>query len=90
MVADLTKEEDVLGLVNQTIKTFGKLDILVNNAGLGVVSAISDPKFMQVFDSTFQTDLRAHVLINHLTVPYLKKTNGTIIHISSIVSQIPV
>ena len=33
VVADLTQEEDVKRLINETIKTFGKLDILVNNAG---------------------------------------------------------
>src|SRR6185437_5127211 len=34
VVADVTEEEDLDRLLDQTIKTFGKLDILVNNAGI--------------------------------------------------------
>ena len=36
VIADITNEEDVKRLVNETIKTFGKLDILVNNAGAAI------------------------------------------------------
>src|SRR5690349_14791367 len=30
---DVSKEEDIINLVNQAVKTFGKVDVLVNNAG---------------------------------------------------------
>jgi 2-deoxy-D-gluconate 3-dehydrogenase len=35
IISDLKKEEDVDGLVPQTVEKFGKIDILVNNAGIG-------------------------------------------------------
>ncbi|CAG2180696.1 unnamed protein product, partial [Oppiella nova] len=34
VVADVTKNDDLNRLMNETIKTFGKLDVLVNNAGM--------------------------------------------------------
>ena len=77
-------------MVIETVKTFGKIDILVNNAGAGVNASIENPKFIQLFDNAFTLNLRASVLLNHYAVPHLKKTNGTIIHISSIGSIIPV
>ena len=69
---------------------FGKIDILVNNAGAGVYTKIEDPKFIPLFDNVFKLDLRAPALLNHYAVPHLKKSNGTIIHISSIASMNPV
>ena len=47
VTADLTNEEDVKRLINETIKTFGKLDILVNNAGAGFMAKITDSDYMQ-------------------------------------------
>ena len=90
VVADNTKSADVERLINQTIVTFGRLDVLVNNAGIFPASKILDKNFMQVFDSVFNLNLRSAAELNHLAVPYLMKTNGTIIHISSNLGIAPV
>ena len=84
MVGDVTKSEDLVRLVNQTIKTYGKLDVLVNNAGIAKLVPFSDKDFMSTYDLIFNVDVRAAAELNHLSVPYLQKTNGSIIHISSI------
>ncbi|XP_054158063.1 3-oxoacyl-[acyl-carrier-protein] reductase FabG-like [Oppia nitens] len=84
VVADLTKSDELLKLINKTVDTFGRLDVLVNNAGIYPNTSISDPKFMQTFDQVFNIDFRAVVQTIHMAVPYLEKTNGTIISISSI------
>ena len=36
IVADVTKESEVIGMFEKTISTLGKVDILVNNAGVAV------------------------------------------------------
>ena len=90
MTADLTKREDVERLINETIKTFGQLDVLVNNAGIYPSSDIHDKNITDEFDLVFNIDLRAVVQITHTAVPYLEKTNGTIIDISSVVAIVPV
>ncbi|CAG2171922.1 unnamed protein product [Oppiella nova] len=89
VVADLTKNDDLNTLINKTIDTFGKLDVLVNNAGIYPMSPISDANIMQVFDQVFNTDLRAIVHTIHLSLPFMTKTNGTIINISSIAALHP-
>ena len=38
VIADITKEAEVLSAIDQTINSFDKIDILVNNAGI-----INDP-----------------------------------------------
>src|SRR4051812_23319209 len=32
---DVSKEEDIIRLVNETVKKYGKLDVMVNNAAIG-------------------------------------------------------
>ncbi|XP_054155411.1 3-oxoacyl-[acyl-carrier-protein] reductase FabG-like [Oppia nitens] len=89
VVADLTKSADLATLLNQTIKTFGKLDVLVNNAGIYPATFIDQKNLLQVWDQIFNIDLRTVVELIHLAVPYLEKTNGTVIDISSIAATAP-
>jgi meso-butanediol dehydrogenase/(S,S)-butanediol dehydrogenase/diacetyl reductase len=89
-VADLTKQEDAKRLVETTIKQYGKLDVLVNNAGSGVLSFVKDDKILEEFDKVFNIDVRAVVEMIHLSIPYLEKSKGTIINISSIAGITPV
>jgi len=89
VTADLTKREDVERLMNETIKTFGQLDVLVNNAGFVSPGDIHDKNITEEFDLTFNINLRAIVHITNLAVPYLEKTNGTIIDISAVFALIP-
>ncbi|CAG2171157.1 unnamed protein product, partial [Oppiella nova] len=89
VVADVTKTDDLNRLLNETIKTFGKLDVLVNNVGINPNLNITDKNLMEIWDQVFNTDLRSSVQLNHLLVPYLEATNGTIIAISSDSALIP-
>ncbi|CAG2120868.1 unnamed protein product, partial [Medioppia subpectinata] len=89
VVGDLTKAEDVKKLVDNTIKTFGKLDVLVNNAGIYPLTSIDMTNLMELWDQIFSIDLRAVVNLIHEFVPHLEKTNGTIIDISSIAALAP-
>jgi len=89
-LADVTKEDDVKRLINETINEFGQLDVLVNNAGAGAYNSIKDDKVMETYDSIMRLDLRSIVQLIHLSVPYLEKSKGTIINTSSIASMSPV
>ena len=86
----MTKSEDITKLVDQTIKKFGKLDVLVNNAGIGLGTRIGDKKLLEAWDQVFGVDVRAVVEVIHTALPYLEKTNGTIIDTSSVAGTIPV
>jgi len=83
-VADITKDEDAKRLVDSTINEFGKIDILVNNAGAGWVTNINDPNVMENYEKVMKLDLRSVVFLTHLTIPFLEKTRGNIVNISSV------
>lgn len=86
IVADVTK--DAKRIVDETIKHFGKLDVLVNNAGVVIVNNIADLD-LSIHDRIFDTCLRSVVNLTHLCLPYLEKTNGNVINISSNAARIP-
>ncbi|XP_063545271.1 glucose 1-dehydrogenase 2-like [Cydia strobilella] len=79
--ADLTNDLEVERVVEETIKRFGQIDVLINNAGIvkntKIEEGISD------YDKIFNTNLRSVYLLTSLAVPYLIKTKGNIINISS-------
>ncbi|CAG2123548.1 unnamed protein product, partial [Medioppia subpectinata] len=90
VVADVTKADDLKRLLNATVDRFGRLDVLVNNAGIYKFNRIEDQNITEEWDQIFAVDLRAIVELNHLAVPLLEKTNGTIIDMSSIEAMKPI
>lgn len=88
MQADVSKEEDVSRLFEETRNTFGTLDILVNNAGIYLYEPIE-----QVSVHTIQQHLNINVLGSLLTIREAVKLfgdkGGNIINISSGVSTTP-
>lgn len=86
IAADVTKDDDVIRLVNDTVNYFGKLDVLVNNAGVGTGVSILAENAMQVFDTVLSTNLRSAAHITNLAAPHLIETKGNIINISSVAS----
>lgn len=90
VVADLTKYADIERLIYETINEFGQLDVLVNNAGVSQFSPISDPDLMQIYDTTFETNVRGVVYLTSLSVPYLEKTKGNVVNVSSVCGIRPV
>lgn len=84
VIADITKDEDAKRLIEATAKEFGKIDVLVNNAGAGFITTITDPNVMESYEKVMKIDLRAVVYLVHLAIPYLEKTKGNIVNISSV------
>jgi dihydroanticapsin dehydrogenase len=81
--ADIRKEEDVKKVVEKTIEKFGKLDILVNNAGIfpkiKQLHEISELEWNDVLD----VNLNGQFRFTKFAIPFLQKTSGTIINVSS-------
>lgn len=83
IVADIRNEKEVQDVVEKTIGKFGKLDILVNNAGIfpkiKQLHEISELEWSEVLD----VNLTGQFRFTKFAVPYLQKTSGTIVNVSS-------
>lgn len=87
---DVSKEEDAIALVQQTVAHFGQLDILVNNAGVQFESP-SEAIEIESFDQVLGVNLRGAYLCARETIQHLLAQGqpGSIINISSVHEIIP-
>ncbi|XP_045533364.1 uncharacterized oxidoreductase TM_0325-like [Pieris brassicae] len=81
--ADLGNDEECQKIIDLVIKEFGKLDVLVNNAGFLHYGSILEGNILEGYDKTMRVNVRAHVHMTSLAAPYLVKSKGNIINISS-------
>lgn len=84
LIADVSKETDCLLIIKKTIEKFNRIDVLVNNAGIYVPINIGSDNLMSVYDQVFQVNVRAVLLLTKLAAPFLMKTNGVIVNVSSV------
>ncbi|XP_030040494.1 3-oxoacyl-[acyl-carrier-protein] reductase FabG [Manduca sexta] len=87
IVADITMDEDVQRIVSETINRYGQIDVLINNAGVSSIEGIQ--KEMDAYDHIMATNARGTYHLTNEVIPYLIKTKGNIINISSILSMKP-
>lgn len=82
--ADITNDDDINKIVDETVDRFGQIDILINNAGIGMPGGIYDG--IEVFDKTIATNVRALYALTCKAVPFIVKTKGNIVNVSSATS----
>ncbi len=85
VVTELTDEESIKNLVNQTEETFGRLDVLVNNAGITHSSTLEETA-TEDWDRCMQVNARAPFILCREALPLLRQSPaGYIINIASVV-----
>lgn len=72
IVADLTDEEKVAGIVADTVSRFGGLDILVSNAGIFTAGAYLESLEQSNWEKSFAVNLTSHQILLKHAIPYLK------------------
>ncbi|XP_046978598.1 3-oxoacyl-[acyl-carrier-protein] reductase FabG-like [Vanessa cardui] len=88
--ADIANDDDARKVIDQTITKFGQIDVLVNNAGMTMENGgILADDMMTAYDNIMNINLRAVVHLTNLAAPYLVKTKGNIVNISSIAGIMP-
>lgn len=82
MKLDVTSEENVKSVMDETVAKFGKLDIVVINAGVAM-AATMEQLDTELWDKHYNTNIRAHFWCAKYALPYLLETKGNIIFTSS-------
>lgn len=79
---DLTREEDIIALMQQTIQEFGRVDVVVNNAGTLLPSLIVDTSTRR-WDTMFNLNIRAPFLLAREALRHMIPVRrGSIINIT--------
>lgn len=80
---NVSKENEVQKMIDEVVRTFGRIDILVNNAGIGSYSRV-DTMPIQMWDEMMAVNLRSVFLCTRLVLPIMYKRNyGKIINTAS-------
>jgi L-fucose dehydrogenase len=82
IVADLSNPADCQTAINSTVEKFGHLDALVNNAGVNDKVGLEHGTPEQYVNSLGR-NLVHYYNMAHFALPFLKKTRGCIVNISS-------
>lgn len=88
LIADITKSENISGIVKNSLKKFGKIDILVNNAGMVLLDdSINMPR--QDWDKVMEINLTVPFFLSQAVAKeMIKRKYGKIINISSLAGVI--
>ncbi len=87
IVCDVRSDASVKAMVDQVVKTFGRVDIAIANAGVTSLVPVADMD-EATWDDTVDTHLKGTFLICHHVVPLMIKAHaGKIVCISSVGGQ---
>ena len=81
--ADVAIEADCENLVQKTIEKYGRIDVLINNAGISMRAIFEDVE-LDVIRKLMDTNFWGTVYCTKYALPYLLKTKGSLVGISSI------
>ncbi|MGD9395541.1 MAG: glucose 1-dehydrogenase [Candidatus Thorarchaeota archaeon] len=80
---DVAKEDDIINLVNTTVKEFGTVDVLVNNAGMYIVKPLIE-QTLDDWNTVMDVNLTsAFLATREVAKVMIPKKSGSIINISS-------
>lgn len=82
-LANLCESADVEKVVDDTIEQFGQIDVLVNAAGI-IMNGSIETTAVDDWDQMMNINVRSLFLLMNLSIPYLEKTHGNIVNVSSV------
>lgn len=81
--ADVSKPDSVQNLVKEVIATYSSIHTLVNNAAIQVNKTVEDTSFEE-WNAQLSVNVGGVFLCSKYFLPYLKKTKGSIVNMSSV------
>lgn len=81
-LAELTRSEDCKAVITKALNEFGRIEGLVNNAGVNDGISLEHGNY-QNFLRSLDKNLTHYYLMFEYSLPYLKKSKGHVVNISS-------
>jgi short-subunit dehydrogenase len=84
---DVGKQLQCENLIEKTLKKYGSLDTLINNAGISMWARFEDIKNLSLMEEIMRVNYFGSMYCTHYALPYLKKSKGRIVGISSLTGK---
>lgn len=88
VACDVSKEEDIIAVIGKTVEKYGRIDTMINNAGWHPNDEVIDDITGQMFNDVLNLNLTSMFLFCKYSLPYLRKVQGSIVNMSSLVNVI--
>lgn len=80
---DVRQPDQIRAAIEQTVQQFGRLDCLVNNAGWHPPALTIEDTTLETVEDQLRLNFISTFIASQAAVPHLRKTQGTIVNISS-------
>jgi short-subunit dehydrogenase len=87
IVTDVSEQAQCAQLIQRTVENYGRIDMLVNNAGISMWADFEDVSDIRFYEQIMQVNYLGSVYCTYYALPFLKKTKGQIIGISSLAGK---
>jgi NAD(P)-dependent dehydrogenase (short-subunit alcohol dehydrogenase family) len=84
---DVSKPDEIRNLINQTVEKYGRIDCLINNAGWHPPHYAIDDFSIEDFRDLLDLNLVSIFAACKFALPHLRKTQGNIINMASLVGS---
>ena len=82
---DVSKVEDCKAIVDAAVEAFGQIDVLANIAGI-IANGSVETAEIDDWQRSMDVNVKSVFLLSKFAVPYLRKTKGCIVNVSSAVA----
>lgn len=86
---DISEHSQCQSLVERTFKEYGQIDTLINNAGISMHSRFDEIHDVTMMQKVIGVNFFGSVFCTFFALPYLKKTKGRLVGISSFSGKFP-
>ena len=87
IVTDVSDRAQCAELIQRTVDHYDRIDVLVNNAGITMWANFEDVSDISFYEQIMRVNYLGSVYCTYYALPFLKKTKGQIIGISSLAGK---
>ena len=84
---DVSDPESCKNLIDKTIDAYGKINTLINNAGISMWVPFIEIRDISMFERIMRVNYLGSVYCTYYALPYLQKTGGRLVAVSSLTGK---